>query len=91
MESSSFCGGALIGGVYGGVVVYIIWQMEKIRGKMGEADRTYNTFPDSKQPSLTASGVVRSSHQASFTYAVLFVFLIVFSVSFPLVVFLLLG
>ncbi|GAB4537602.1 MAG: hypothetical protein Kow0063_24530 [Anaerolineae bacterium] len=91
MEFGSFCGGTLIGGVYGGVIVYLIWQMEKIRIKMREAERAYDTFPDSKQPSLTAYGVTRSSRQAGFTYTVLFLFLILFSVSYPLGIYLLLA
>lgn len=91
MEFGSFCGGTLIGSIYGGVIVYILWQMKEIRGKIANADRPYDKFPDSVHPNLTASGVMRTSRYARFTYAFLVLFLIGFSVSLPIGIYLLLS
>ena len=91
MEVGSFCGGSIVGALYGAVIVYILWRMEKNRIKIAGADRPYDKFPDSAHPNLTASGVIRTSRQARFTQAVLALFLIAFAVSLPMVIYLLLS
>ena len=91
MDLGSFCGGSLIGALYGAVIVYVNWQLAETRKKIAAADNPFNKFPDAVQPTLTASGVTRTSRIARLTYAVLVVFLAVFILSYPIVIYLLLA
>ena len=91
MELGSFCGGSMIGALYGAIIVYVNWQMAETRKKMAAADNPFNKFPDAVQPNLTAAGVTRTSRNARFTYAALVVFLAVFILSYPIVIYLLLA
>lgn len=91
MEFGSFCVGSLVGAVYGAVIVYLLWQMEVIRKKVVAEHNPYDKFPDALQPNLTAAGVSRSSRIARVTYAFVVIFLGVFVVSFPVLVYLLLA
>ena len=67
MEFGSFCGGLLIGAVYGAVLVYLLWQMSLTRRKMAAANNPFDKFPDAVQPNLTPSDVIRTSRTARFT------------------------
>ena len=89
MEFGSFCGGSLIGAGYGAVLVYLLWRMEVTRKKMVAADNPFDKFPDALQPKLTAASVIQSSRTARLTYALLVVFFAVFSVSYPILIYLL--
>ena len=50
MEFGSFCGGSLIGALYGAVIVYVLWQMKELRKKIAYASNPYDKFPDALQP-----------------------------------------
>ena len=91
MEFGSFCGGTVLGSIYGAVIVYLLWQMTEIRKKIAAADNPFDKFPDAVQPKMTAAGVMRTSWNARFTYALLVIFLVLFAVSYPVGIYLLLA
>ena len=71
VESSSFIFGSLYGGTAVALIAVIVNQMRHAQGQMGLKNRTYDAFPDSAHPRLTASGVVSTSRGAMFRHAFL--------------------
>jgi hypothetical protein len=77
IEGASFCFGTFYGAIAAGIVSQILIQIREARGKAGLKNRSFDKFPDSAQPNLTSSGIVRSSQQANIK-AVMFSVLLVF-------------
>lgn len=78
IEEFSFCFGTLYGAITVGIVALILNQIREARLKAGFKDRSFDKFPDSAQPNLTSSGVVRSSRQAGIRIVMFTVFLVFF-------------
>ena len=90
MDFGSTCAGAIIGAVYGGIIVYLFWRMAVTRIIIGRAQQSLDRFPDATQPELTAVGVVTTSRRAWITYAFLVIMLVVIGALCPIGVYLVL-
>lgn len=60
----SFCFGAFYGAIAAGIIALILNKIREARVKTGLRDRSLNNFPDSAQPNMTSSGIVRTSQEA---------------------------
>jgi hypothetical protein len=69
MEKTSFLTGSFCGFVVGGMIGWILFQIQQAKVKAGAKDRSLDKFPDAAQPTLTPGGIVDSSGQAAFTVA----------------------
>ena len=77
-NTSSFCFGTLYGLIAAGIIALIANRMREARLKMEHQVRTYDKFPDSLHPTLTAAGVARTSQRETWVYAGLSVVLVIF-------------
>jgi hypothetical protein len=78
--NSVFCGGTFYGLLIGAIVGFVFNSMRENRGRMGQQNRTFNTFPASAQSRTTSREVVRRSLFASIGcvfWAIVLVFTIV--------------
>ena len=78
IENASFCFGLFYGVFAVGIIAAVANQIRFERLQMGMKDRTLDKFPDSAQPNMTSSGVVRKSRDATFRYAMLIIVLLAF-------------
>jgi hypothetical protein len=78
IQAGSFCFGMFYGLIAAGIIGLIASRMREARIKIAHKDRSYDNFPISVQPNLTASDVVRTSTAESLLFTALFIILIVF-------------
>ena len=65
MEKTSFLTGSICGFVAGGMMGWILFQIQQARARAGAKDRSLDRFPAASQPTLTPEGIVDSSGQAA--------------------------
>ena len=57
--------GLVVGFILAGIFGFIFDQIRDARTKMGQQNRTFNTFSDADQPNLTSSKVVAESQMGT--------------------------
>lgn len=77
LSENSFCFGAFYGAIAAGIVGSVLRYIREARVKSGLKNRSLDQFPDSAQPNLTSSGIVKTSREA-FINMILWSFLLIF-------------
>jgi hypothetical protein len=81
MDTNSFMVGGLYAGFSVAVIAHILNRLRVALLESGLKDRSYDAFPDARQPNLTASGVVHTSNLAGLRVVVWILVLILFSLA----------